>query len=212
MVWQLRICSRRCSIYARRRNSWKAVLKDRPRRVQRPLIVILSNDARLSRIRFWLSGVWRTFSLCFGALRRCTFHLLIVLTVRQRGVGAGIGAQEYLGFVKTAIRHARARRRRNQERHQDLRRRVRPTPYSLFLCPHRADFYDHDRRKSDIENERLPPIDERQPPPASSNAIPGASANLGQSVSASAAPRANAVAPPPVTTFKRPKDGKTQRR
>ena len=68
MVWQSRICSRQCSIYARRRNSWKAVLKDRPRRVQRPLIVILSNDARLSRIRFWPSGVWRTFSLCFGAL------------------------------------------------------------------------------------------------------------------------------------------------
>lgn len=210
MVWQLRICSRQCSIYARRRNSWKAVLKDRPRRVQRPLIVILSNDARLSRIRFWLSGVWRTFSLCFGALRRCTFHLLIVLTVRQRGVGAGIGAQEYLGFVKTAIRHARARRRRNQERHQDLRRRVRPAPLYLFSV--NTKLTSMNRRKSDIENERLPPIDERQPPPASSNAIPGASANLGQSVSASAAPRANAVAPPPVTTFKRPKDGKAQRR
>jgi hypothetical protein len=28
----------------------------------------------------------------------------------QRGVGAGIGAQEYLRLVKTAIRHARARR------------------------------------------------------------------------------------------------------
>ena len=153
----------------------------------------------------------------FFSLLRCVaaaapFVVSTVLTVRQRGIGAGIGAQEYLGFVKTAIRHARARRRRNQERHQDLRRRVRPTPYSLFLCPHRADFYDHDRRKSDIENERLPPIDERQPPPASSNAIPGASANLGQSVSASAAPRANAVVPPPVTTFKRPKDGKAQRR
>ena len=83
------------------------------------------------------------------------------------------------------------------------------TPLS-FLCQHKLTFMN--RRKSDIENERLPPIDERQPPPASSNAIPGASANLGQSVSASAAPRANAVAPPPVTTFKRPKDGKTQRR
>ena len=63
------------------------------------------------------------------------------------------------------------------------------------------------RRKSDIENERLPPVDERQPT-SSSNVIPGASANLGQSASASAAPRANAVVPPPVTTFKRPKDGK----
>ena len=151
----------------------------------------------------------------FFSLLRCVataapFVVSTVLTVRQRGIGAGIGAQEYLRLFKTAIRHARARRRRNQERHQDLRRRVRPTPYSLFLCPHKLTFMN--RRKSDIENERLPPIDERQPPPASSNAIPGASVNLGQSVSASAAPRANAVAPPPVTTFKRPKDGKTQRR
>ena len=149
----------------------------------------------------------------FFSLLRCVTPLVYemdLLTVWQRGVGAGVRAQEYLGFVKTAIRHARARRRRNQERHQDLRRRVRPTPYSLFLCPHKLTFMN--RRKSDIENERLPPIDERQPPPASSNAIPGASANLGQSVSASAAPRANAVVPPPVTTFKRPKDGKTQRR
>lgn len=44
--WQLRICSQRCSIYARRRNSWSAALKDPPRRVQRPLTVILPNDAR----------------------------------------------------------------------------------------------------------------------------------------------------------------------
>ena len=59
------------------------------------------------------------------------------------------------------------------------------------------------RRKSDIENERLPPVDERQP--ASSWTIPGASANSGPTVSVT--PRANPVVPP-VTTFKRPKDGK----
>ena len=60
----------------------------------------------------------------FFSLLRCVTPLVYemdLLTVWQRGVGAGVRAQEYLGFVKTAIRHARARRRRNQERHQDVR-------------------------------------------------------------------------------------------
>lgn len=66
-----------------------------------------------------------------------------------------------------------------------------------------------DARKSDIENERLPPVDERQP--ASSNS-PGASTNSGPGVNA--VPRANpvTVAPTVTATFKRPKDGKAQRR
>jgi serine/threonine-protein phosphatase 2B catalytic subunit len=66
-----------------------------------------------------------------------------------------------------------------------------------------------DARKSDIENERLPPIEERQP--TSSN-IPGAtSTNSGLSLGAAApAQRANAVpgAGAPVTS-KRQKEGKT---
>lgn len=60
-----------------------------------------------------------------------------------------------------------------------------------------------DARKSDIENERLPPVEERKP--ASSNVVPGASTSLGTS------PRANTArgAGAPVTPFKRPKEGKT---
>jgi hypothetical protein len=63
------------------------------------------------------------------------------------------------------------------------------------------------RRKSDIENERLPPVDERQPASASSS-IP---TNLSPSVNI--APRANpvTVVPTVMSTFKRPRDGKLHR-
>ncbi|KAI9462857.1 Serine/threonine-protein phosphatase 2B catalytic subunit A1 [Lactarius psammicola] len=62
-----------------------------------------------------------------------------------------------------------------------------------------------DARKSDIENERMPPVEERQP--TSSN-IPGASTSSGPNLST--APRANAVGGQgaPVTSFKGPKEGK----
>ncbi|KAH9041475.1 Serine/threonine-protein phosphatase 2B catalytic subunit A1 [Lactarius deliciosus] len=63
-----------------------------------------------------------------------------------------------------------------------------------------------DARKSDIENERLPPVEER--PPASSNIVPGASTGP----SASTASRASGGVGPPVTSFRRPKEGKTTRR
>lgn len=63
-----------------------------------------------------------------------------------------------------------------------------------------------DARRSDIENERLPPVEER--PPASSNIVSGAS--TGPSVST--APRAIGGAGVPVTSFRRPKEGKTTRR
>ncbi|KAH9013603.1 Serine/threonine-protein phosphatase 2B catalytic subunit A1 [Lactarius hengduanensis] len=63
-----------------------------------------------------------------------------------------------------------------------------------------------DARRSDIENERLPPVEER--PPASSNIVSGAS--TGPSVST--APRANGGVGAPVTSFRRPKEGKTTRR
>ncbi|KAN0128199.1 Metallo-dependent phosphatase [Lactarius tabidus] len=65
-----------------------------------------------------------------------------------------------------------------------------------------------DARKSDIENERLPPVDERQPASASSN-IP-----TNPSPSVNIAPRANpvTVVPTVMSTFKRPRDGKAQRR
>jgi serine/threonine-protein phosphatase 2B catalytic subunit len=84
-------------------------------------------------------------------------------------------------------------------------------PFTFLFCLHKLTdtVIDEFRRKSDIENERLPPIEERQP--TSSN-IPGAtSTNSGLSLGAAApAQRANAVpgAGAPVTS-KRQKEGKT---
>ena len=88
------------------------------------------------------------------ALLRCVASFDIVpddSSVLQRRIGKGRRVEEYIWFCQIAIWNTRIGHRGNQRCHFRFRRRVR---LLLFFSNPRSS---PPRRKSDIENERLPP-------------------------------------------------------
>ena len=100
----------------------------------------------------------RVFALlrCAGPSSR---HSQISRDRIQGGIGKRLGAQEYIDYWQAPLWDAGTRCGRHQESHFEFRRRVR---ISLFPSPTSRDhLHTHVRRRSDIENERLPPAGEK---------------------------------------------------
>jgi hypothetical protein len=77
-------------------------------------------------------------------------------------------------------------------------------PFSVRVPQYRTCSYD--RRKSDIDNERLPPIEER--PGTNGGTGTGLSASKGISASAGAGTANAVLSVPSATTFRRTKEGR----